>query len=66
MVSEAQRRAKEKYEKRIKEEGNMKTVCLSFYPSEMELYEFLRANKPMNTYIKNLIRNDMSNERHDL
>ena len=59
MTTEAQKRAKREYRKRKQSEGGYKSILLEFYPPEMELYEHLQTQKPMTTYIKELIRRDM-------
>lgn len=53
MLTEAQKRAKEKYRQKSKH------VALEFYPPEQDLYEHLCKQPSKATYIKNLIREDM-------
>ena len=53
-VSEAQRRANEKYRK-----ANVKQAVVRFYPAEAELYEWLQAQDNKSGYTKELIRRDM-------
>lgn len=53
-LTEAQKRANEKYRK-----ANVKQVAVRFYPAEMDLYEFLRTKENVAGYIKQLIREDM-------
>ena len=53
-VSEAQKRANEKYRK-----ANVKQAVVRFYPTEAELYEWLQAQDNKSGYIKELIRRDM-------
>jgi hypothetical protein len=57
-VSDAQRRADEKYKR---EKTNVAVV--RFYPAESELYEWLRRHPNKQGYIKALLREDM--ERHN-
>lgn len=54
MVTEAQRRATERYRRK-----NTKQVIVRFYPGDMDLYEHLRAQPNMAGYVKRLIREDM-------
>lgn len=54
MASEAQKRANAKYAKE-----KCKTVCLRFFPADMELYEHLQRQENKNGYIKELIKRDM-------
>lgn len=63
MTSEAQKRANRKYRQRIMAEGKLKRILLEFYPSEGELYEWAKANKPTATYLKRLIKEDMDAHR---
>lgn len=57
--SEAQRRATAKWRK-----ANTKQVVTVFYPSDMELYEYLCKQQSKQGFIKDLIRADMEkNER---
>lgn len=53
MLTEAQKRAKEKYRQK------RKSVLLEFFPPEQDLYEHLSKQPSKATYIKNLIREDM-------
>lgn len=53
MITEAQKRAKEKYRQK------RKSVLLEFYPPEHDLFEHLEKKPQKATYIKNLIREDM-------
>ena len=52
-------RANMAYQKRQREAGKLKRVAVEFGKADMELYEFLKAQGPAATYIKNLIRKDM-------
>ena len=60
MVSEAQKRASKKYREKMIESGKMKRVLIDFYQLDIELYEWLQEHKPVATYIKQLIREDMN------
>ena len=60
MVSEAQKRASANYRRRATESGDLKRIALEFYPPDRDLYEWLQQHKPMATYIKNLIREDIA------
>lgn len=51
-MSEAQKRAKEKYQAKVKR------FTVDFYPTEQELWEHLQAQKNKQGYIKSLIRQD--------
>ena len=53
MLTEAQKKAKEKYRQK------RKSVLLEFFRPEMDLYEHLEKQSAKATYIKNLIREDM-------
>ena len=53
-VSEAQKRANEKYRKE-----NVKQAVVRFYPSEVDLWEHLQKQENKAGYIKELIRKDM-------
>lgn len=59
MATEAQKRAKKNYRARLKEKGGLYRVGLDFYPPDSDLVEYLKTKKPINTYIKKLIREDM-------
>ena len=54
MATEAQLRANAKYAK-----ANVRRAGVSFYPSERDLWEWLRAQPNKQGYIKALIRADM-------
>lgn len=56
MVSEAEKRAKAKYRKKVKQ------AIASFYPKDEELYEWLERQPNKSGYIRELIRRDM--EKH--
>ena len=59
MGTEAQARAKKRYRERLKSSGGFNRIVLDFYPSEIEVYEHIKANKPMAAYIKELVIRDM-------
>lgn len=52
-LTDAQKRAKARYEKKVK------TVSLKFYPTEADLVEWMAAKGNVSGYIKRLIREDM-------
>ena len=58
MDSEALKRAKAKYKSE-----KVKKVLLEFYPTDAELLEHLEKQDKKQTYIKNLIREDMKKEQ---
>ena len=61
MASEAQRKANKNYRQRIMEKGIFKRILLEFYPTELDLYEWVQSQEgPKATYIKELIRKDMA------
>lgn len=51
-MSEAQKRAKEKYQAKVKR------FTVDFYPTEQELWERLQAQENKQGYIKQLIKQD--------
>ena len=51
-MSEALKRAKEKYQAKVKR------FTVDFYPTEQELWDQLQAQKNKQGYIKQLIRQD--------
>lgn len=53
-VSEAQKRANERYRKQ-----NVRQATVRFYPSESDLWEHLQAQGNKAGYLKELIRRDM-------
>lgn len=55
--SEAQKRADRKYKTE-----KVKKALIEFYPTETDLWEHLQSQKKKQTYIKNLIREDMKKE----
>lgn len=52
--SEAQRRANLNYRRK-----NTKSITLTFFPSDMELYDYVASKGSKASYIKDLIRKDM-------
>lgn len=53
MATEAQKKARDKYnEKR-------KRITIDFYPTEIDLFEFLSKQEVKQTHLKSLIRADM-------
>lgn len=57
MRSEAQKRADKKYKTKVKK------MMIEFYPTETDLVEHLEKQDKKQTYIKNLIREDMKREQ---
>ncbi len=55
-LTEAQKRAKRNYEKKVKK------ISLQFYPTETDLYEFLQTKDNKAGFIKQLIREAMEKE----
>lgn len=53
MASEAQRKAIDKYRKKIKR------ITVDFSPAESDMWEHIQSKEKKQTYIKNLIRKDM-------
>lgn len=58
MTTEAQRRAIKKYTKEKSKQMNLK-----FYPPEMDVWEHLQKQENKSGYIKDLIREDMVEEK---
>lgn len=58
MDTEAQKRAKAKYKA-----DKVKKMLLEFYPTDVELFEHLEKQDKKQTYIKNLIREDMNRSK---
>ena len=52
-MSEAQKRARKKYQK------NIKRLTIDFYPTEKKLVEKINEQPKKQTYIKDLIRMDI-------
>jgi hypothetical protein len=56
-MSEAQKRARKKYQK------NITRLTIDFYPTEKELVEQIEKQPKKQTYIKDLIRSDIERSR---
>ena len=54
MLTEAQKRAKENYRKKVKQ------ILVEFTPNDADILEHLEKQPQKATYIKNLIREDMN------
>ncbi len=59
-LTEAQKRAKRNYEKKVKK------ISLQFYPTETDLYEYLQTKENKAGFIKQLIREAMESERQNV
>lgn len=57
-VSDAQRRANERYRKE-----SVRQATVRFYPTEADLWEWLQAQPNKAGYMKELIRHDMEARR---
>lgn len=57
-VSDAQRRANERYRKE-----SVRQVTVRFYPTEADVWEWLQAQPNKAGYVKELIRRDMEARR---
>ena len=57
-VSDAQKRALEKYRKE-----KVKQITIRFYPAEMDVYEWVKSQPNVAGYLKSLARDDMENNR---
>ena len=55
-MTEAQKKAKKKYQAKVKR------FCVDFYPSESDLIAQIEKQPQKQTYIKNLIREDIKKE----
>jgi hypothetical protein len=55
-MTEAQKRAKAKYQTKVKR------LTIEFYPTEADLIEHINAQPKKQTYIKDLVRRDMKGE----
>lgn len=55
-TSDAQLRAVKKYNQK------MKRITLNFYPTEEDLWNHIQSQPKKQTYIKDLIRKDMTKE----
>ena len=60
MVTEAQKRASERYRKK-----SVKQLSVRFFPADMELYEHAKAQPNTMGYIKRLIREDMERQARE-
>lgn len=58
-MSEALKKAKAKYKAKVKR------FTVDFYPTETNLFEHLSNQEKKQTYIKNLIREDMNKRQGD-
>lgn len=58
MTSEAQRRAVTKYKQKVKR------ITIDFSPAESDMWEHIQSQDKKQTYIKNLIREDMTKREH--
>ncbi len=56
MASEAQRKAVRKYKEKVKR------ITIDFYPTEEDIWEHINKQDKKQTYIKELIRQDMKGE----
>lgn len=57
-TSESQKRADQKYKEKIKR------IYIELYPSDSDVIEHLDKQGKKQTYIKNLIREDMAKEQN--
>lgn len=57
MITESQKQARKKY----RGKGNRMTI--DFYPTEIDLWEHIQNQPKKQTYIKQLIRDDMKRDR---
>lgn len=57
-MTEAEKKAKKKYL------AKGKRLTIDFYPSEADLIEHIEKQEKKQTYIKNLIREDMKKGKH--
>lgn len=57
-VSDAQRRANERYRKE-----SVRQVTVRFYPTEADIWEWLQSQPNRSGYVKELIRRDMEARR---
>lgn len=55
MSTEAQLKASKKYKQK-----SVKRLTIDFYPTDADIYEHVCKQEKKQTYIKELIRNDMS------
>lgn len=57
-VSDAQRKANEKYRR-----SSVRQVTVRFYPDDAEVWEWLQSQPNKQGYIRELIRDDMERRR---
>ena len=55
--------ARSRYQQRARK--SMRPIMVEFFPPDADIYEHLRKQRPMATYIKDLIRKDMNDDRAD-
>jgi hypothetical protein len=55
-MTEAQKRAKAKYQEKVNR------LCVDFYPTESDLWQHINKQPKKQTYIKDLVRQDMKGE----
>ena len=53
MATEKQREAVRRYQKKTK------AIMIRFFPSDMDLHDWIRKHENMSGYIKDLVRKDM-------
>ena len=57
-VSEAQKRASEKYRRE-----KVKQIAIRFYPSEYDIFEWVKTQDNVSGFIKDLIRKEMEGSK---
>lgn len=57
MASEAQRKAVQSYKKKVKR------ITIDFYPSDTDIWDHIQSQEKKQTYIKNLMREDIKKDR---
>lgn len=57
MITEAQKKAKDKYRTE-----KVKRITIDFYPADAELWEHIQKQDKKQTYIKELIKKDLANK----
>lgn len=63
MVTEAQKRANARYKAKLKADGAIGHVTVTFYGKDMAMLEYAKAHGPAATFVKQLIREHMEAER---
>lgn len=63
MVTEAQKLANARYKAKLKSEGAIGHVLVTFIGKDMDMLEYARAHGPAATFVKQLIRERMEAER---